>query len=335
MPGPGSLRTPEFQENLMQTTPAIPEKRSWLFRGWNRQTRRSFWTGMAFIAPWILGFLFFTVYPMAASLFYSFSIYHVRQPLEWIGLGNYASLFTDTSFWKALGNTAYMVVFGVPLTLLLSFTFAVLLNVRVRGQSVYRVIYFLPSIVPTVASTMLWLWILNPSTGILNAFLGLIGIDGPNWLRDPNWSKPSLILLLLWGMGGTIVIYLSGLQDVPQALLEAAELDGAGWWRRLWHITLPMVSPITVFALITGVISMFQYFAQAYVFAFSQGTTGSGSIGSPLNSTLFYSVYLYQSGFIYLKMGYASAMAWILFFIIMGCTVLMLRLSNRFAYYSS
>ena len=289
---------------------------------------------MAFISPWILGFLFFTLYPMIASLVYSFSIYHVRQPLEWVGLQNYATLFSDKLFWKALANTSYMVLFGVPLTLLLSFVCAVLLNLKVPGQSVYRVIYFLPSIVPTVASTMLWLWILNPSSGILNTLLEAVGLDGPNWLRDPNWSKPSLILLLLWGMGGTIVIYLSGLQDVPVSMMEAAQLDGASWWQRLVNITIPMISPITVFNLITGVIAMFQYFAQAYVFAFSQGMSGSSSVGAPLNSTLFYSVYLYQTGFLFLKMGYASAMAWILFIIIMICTVLLLRLSSRYTYYS-
>jgi multiple sugar transport system permease protein len=266
---------------------------------WNARTRQNFRTGVAFISPWILGFLFFTLYPMLASLGYSFTIYHVRQPLEWVGLENYGNL-----------------------------------NIKIKGQSIYRVMYFLPSIVPTVASTMLWLWILNPNTGVLNTMLGAVGINGPNWLRDPNWSKPSLILLLLWGMGSTIVIYLSGLQDVPTSLLEAAELDGANWWERLWNITVPMVSPITVFNLITGVIAMFQYFAQAYVFAFSQGTTGGGAVGAPLNSTLFYSVYLYQAGFIYLKMGYASAMAWILFIIILLCTILLLRLSNRWAYYS-
>lgn len=289
---------------------------------------------MAFLSPWILGFLFFTLYPMVASLFYSFTIYHIRQPLEWAGIANYSNLISDKLFWKALSNTAYMVAVGVPLSLLLSFLFALLLNIKIKGQSIYRVIYFLPSIVPTVASTMLWLWILNPSTGVLNSILGAIGIDGPNWLRDPNWSKPSLILLLLWGTGGTIVIYLSGLQDVPTSLLEAAELDGANWWGRLWNITIPMVSPITVFNLITGVIGMFQYFAQAYVFAFSQSTSGAGTIGAPLNSTLFYSVYLYQAGFIFLKMGYASAMAWILFIIILLCTILLLKLSNRWTYYS-
>jgi multiple sugar transport system permease protein len=301
---------------------------------WNARTRRTFWTAMAFISPWILGFILFTLYPMLASLVYSFTIYHVYQPLEWNGLQNYADLYADKLFWKALSNTGYMVAIGVPLQLLLSFCCALLLNLKINGQSFYRVIYFLPSIVPTVASTMLWLWILNPNTGVLNTMLGAVGINGPNLLRDPSWSKPSLIMLLLWGMGNTIVIYLSGLQDVPTSLIEAAELDGANSWDRLWNITIPMISPITVFNLITGVIFMFQYFAQAYVFAFSQGTTQSGAIGAPLNSTLFYSVYLYQTGFIYLKMGYASAMAWILFIIILVCTILLLRFSNRWAYYS-
>lgn len=297
-------------------------------KGWSRRTRQSFFTGLLFLAPWFIGFLAFTLYPMVASLVYSFSEYHPLRPLEWVGLENYANLLQDELYWKSLQNTLYMVGIGVPLTLLASFLCAVLLNLNVRGQSIYRVIYFLPSIVPTVASTLLWLWILNPQFGIMNEILGLVGIEGPNWLRDPNWSKPSLILLGMWGMGGTIVIYLSGLQDVPISLIEAAELDGASWWQRLWHITIPMVSPITVFNLITGVIGMFQYFAQAYVF----GT--ASSLGSPLNSTLFYSVYLFQVGFQFLKMGYASAMAWVLFLIILLCTILLLKVSERFTYYA-
>jgi multiple sugar transport system permease protein len=298
-------------------------------RTWSRRTRQNFWLGMIFIAPWSIGFLLFTIYPMGASLLYSFSEYHIRQPLIWIGLTNFINLFKDKLFYTALLNTGYMVLIGVPISLLLSFFCAILLNIKVPGQSIYRVIYFLPSIVPTIASTMLWLWILNPSSGLMNMLLGLFGVEGPNWLRDPLWAKPSLILLLLWGMGGTIVIYLSGLQDVPLSLIEAAQLDGASWWQRLVNITIPMVSPITVFNLITGVIGMFQYFAQAYVVGNS-----AGSMGSPLNSTLFYSVYLYQTGFQFLKMGYASAMAWILFFIILACTILLLKLSNRYTYYS-
>jgi multiple sugar transport system permease protein len=295
---------------------------------WGYRERINFKIGMLFLLPWTIGFLAFTLYPMVASLIYSFSIYHSKQPLEWAGLQNYAQLLTDGLFWKSLSNTVYMVAIGVPVTLLASFFCAVLLNLKVRGQSIYRVIYFLPSIVPTVASTILWLWILNPNTGILNTLLGYVGITGPNWMSNPNWSKPGLILLGMWGMGSTIVIYLSGLQDVPVSLLEAAELDGAGWWQRLWNVTIPMVSPITLFNLITGVIWMFQYFAQAYVFR------GSHALGFPLNSTLFYSVYLYQNGFLWFKMGYASAMAWVLFIIILVCTLLLLKVSERFTYYA-
>jgi multiple sugar transport system permease protein len=295
---------------------------------WSVRSRRNFIQGMIFLLPWTIGFLLFTIYPMGMSLIYSFTEYHPRQPLVWNSFENYVRMFSDPLFWKSLWNTVYMVVFGVPLTLLASFVCAVLLNLKVRGQSIYRVIYFLPSIVPTVASTLLWLWILNPQGGIMNTLLGYVGIQGPNWLNNPLWSKPSLILLGLWGMGGTIVIYLSGLQDVPVNLLEAAELDGANWWQRLRYITIPMVSPITLFNLITGMIGMFQYFAQAYIFR------GTGGLGAPLGSTLFYSVYLYQQGFQYLDFGYASAMAWLLFFIILGCTILLLKMSERFTYYA-
>ncbi len=298
----------------------------------SKRTRQKFWLGMAFLMPWFIGFVLFTFYPMAASFIYSFSEYHARKPLVWVGLENYMSMFSDKLFWKSLWNTLYMVVFAVPITLAASFICAVLLNLKVRGQAFYRVVYFLPSIVPTVASTLLWLWILNPQSGVMNTLLARIGIQGPNWLNDPNWSKPSLILLGMWGMGGTIVIYLSGLQDVSTSLLEAAELDGANWLQRLRYITIPMVSPITLFNLITGMIGMFQYFAQAYIF---RGSGGSGiPLGAPLGSTLFYSVYLYQAGFQYLKIGYASAMAWLLFLIILLCTVLMLKVSEKFTYYA-
>jgi multiple sugar transport system permease protein len=306
------------------------QKFSWppRFRKWGYRERVNFKIGMLFLLPWTVGFLAFTLYPMVASLIYSFSIYHSRAPLEWNGIKNYTDLLTDELFWKSLYNTIYMVAIGVPLTLFSSFICAVLLNLKVKGQSFYRVIYFLPSIVPTVASTILWLWILNPQQGILNTLLANIGINGPNWMTNPVWSRPGLILLGMWGMGNTIIIYLSGLQDVSPSLLEAAELDGANWWQRLWNITVPMVSPITLFNLITGVIAMFQYFAQAYVFR------GFQDLGYPLKSTLFYSVYLYQNAFLWLKMGYASAMAWVLFVIILICTLLLLKVSDRFTYYA-
>lgn len=301
--------------------------------GLSTAQRRGLRTGLLFISPWIIGFLIFTLYPMVASLYYSFTNFTIKNVPNWIGFANYAELFQDDLFWTSLLNTLYMVAIGVPLTLFCSFICAVLLNLNVRGQAIYRVIYFLPSIVPTVASTLLWLWILNPGGGILNTILGSVGILGPNWFRDPYWAKPALILLMLWGMGSTIVIYLSGLQDVPKSLLEAAEIDGATWFQRLWSITIPMVSPITLFNLIIGVISTFQYFAQAYVFG-TAVSTQTTVLGAPLNSTLFYSIYLYQNGFVYLRMGYASAMAWILFIVIMVCTLLLLRTSDRWTYYA-
>jgi multiple sugar transport system permease protein len=302
-------------------------------RGWSATRSRNLRNGLLFISPWIIGFLLFTLYPMVASLYYSFTEFHIKKAPIWIGLQNYSELLNDKLFWTALYNTVYLVIVGVPLTLFLSFLCALLLNLKVRGQAFYRVVYFLPSIVPTVASTLLWLWILNPNSGVLNTLLGAVGLKGPNWFRDPLWAKPALILLSLWGMGGTIVIYLSGLQDVPSTLLEAAEIDGATWLQRLWFITVPLVSPITLFNLIIGVINTFQYFAQAYVFGTAIDTANS-ALGAPLNSTLFYSIYLYQTGFSYLRMGYASAMAWILFIIIMLCTLLLLRTSNRWTYYA-
>ena len=303
-------------------------------RGWSKQTRRNFITGILFISPWIIGFFAFILYPMLASLYTSFTEYHVRAASEWIGLTNYATMFSDKRFWMALYNTAYMVVIAVPLMLLCSFLCAVLLNLKLRGQSIYRVIYFLPSIVPLVAGAMLWVWIFNTNNGILNTTLGYVGLNGPNWLKSPDWVKPALIILGLWGVGGTIVIYLSGLQDVPISLLEAAELDGASWGQRLWYVTIPMVSPVTLYNLVLGVIGMFQYFVQPYIFAESQaGSVGERVLGEPLGATLFYSIYLYDKAFLDLKFGYASAMAWVLFVIIMICTIIILRFSERWTYY--
>jgi multiple sugar transport system permease protein len=319
-----------------QVPPSLsPKGKNWMMKlretkKMSPTTRRNFIAGISFASLWIIGFLFFNLYPMLASLYYSFTEYHIMKPKIWIGLANYVQLFHDPKFFTALSNTTYMVVIGVTMTLILSFTFAVFLNFKVPGQSIFRVIYFLPSIVPTVASTLLFIWVLNPNQGVLQMLLGKIGIIGPDWFKDPYWAKPGLLLLGLWGMGQTIMIYLSGLQDVPRSLLEAAELDGASWLQRLRYVTIPMVSPITLFMLIMGIIGMFQYFTSAYVF--SHASTGT-ALGSPLQSTLFYSVYLYSVGFQQLNLGYASALAWILFIIIMACTVIMLRYSTRWTYY--
>jgi multiple sugar transport system permease protein len=299
-----------------------------------KKRTRTLLTGLLFISPWIIGFLIFTLYPMVQSLIYSFTNFKdiPSDQIRWYS--NYASLFTDPKFWKSLWNTFYLVLFSVPIGILLSFFCAILLNLKVKGQSIYRVIYFLPSIVPTMANTMLWIWILTPETGILSNLLKFFHIQSPNWFMDPLWSKPALIIMGLWGIGGTIIIYLSGLQDVPLSLIESAELDGASWWQRLWHITVPMVSPITLFILLTDVIGTFQYFTQAYVFSrFATIGKSEISLGSPLNSTLFYSVRLY-SRFSDLYYGYASAMAWVLFFIILGCTILLIKVTEKSTYYA-
>jgi multiple sugar transport system permease protein len=299
-------------------------------RKMSRQTRRGLITGLLFISPWVLGFLIFTLYPMAISLVYSFSEVKFNKPLKFIGLANYIGLFNDPRFWRSLGNTGYIVGIAVPLSLLASFICALLLNIRVKGQAFYRVIYYLPAIVPAVASTLLWYWLLRADDGLVNHLLGLIGIQGPLWINSPQWSKPSLVLLGLWGLGGTMVIYLAGLQDVPQSLYESAELDGAGWLLRLWHITIPLISSITLFNLVIGVIDAFQYFSQAYVVG---RLATANSLGAPQDSTLFYALLLYDKLVNKFQIGQASAMAWILFVIILFCTLIILRSSKRWTYY--
>ena len=299
-----------------------------------RIQKRNLRIGLLFISPWLIGFLVFMLYPMVASLIYSFTDFHGIQASKIAWYANYVALFQDPRFWKALLNTGYLVVISVPLSLLISFFCAILLNLKVKGQSLYRVIYFLPSIVPTIASTMLWIWILKPDNGILSTVLGWFHIQSPNWFLNPLWSKPALIIFGLWGLGGTIVIFLSGLQDVPKSLMESAELDGANWWRRLWHITVPMVSPITLYILLTDMIGTFQYFQQAYVFAkFASIGKADIVVGRPLDSTLFYSVLLYDK-FSNFQWGYASALGWILFIIIMIFTLLLLKVTEKSTYYA-
>jgi multiple sugar transport system permease protein len=304
-------------------------------RKFTKRTRRNLITGLLFIAPWIVGFLAFTAYPMVSSLIISFYDYRLLQGFagsEFVGLDNYVKLFSDSDYRVSLVNTLYMVVLSVPLGLLCSFLCAVILNFKIRGQGIFRTIYYLPSIVPAVASTFLFIFLLNPEIGLVNGALRLVGIEGPNWIRDPLWSKPGMILLGLWGIGGTIVIYLAGITDIAPSLFEAAELDGATYWQRLIYITIPMLSPLTLYNLIIGVIAVFQFFGSAYLWA--KGANGGG-LGAPLKSTLFYSIYLFQNAIERVKMGYAAAMAWVLFFIVLGCTVLLLKTSNRWTNYDN
>jgi multiple sugar transport system permease protein len=277
-----------------------------------------------FCSPVIIGLLWFTAYPILASFYYSFNDYNVFQPPEWIGLANYRDmLFRDDRFWYSLYNTVYYVGFAVPLGVAFAFFLASILNMKVGGLAFYRTIFFIPSIVPLVATSILWLWIFNPQYGIANTLLAYIGITGPGWISDPNWSKPSLVLMSLWSVGYTVVIFLAGLQDVPQELYEAAELDGASTWQRTRHITIPMMGPHLLFVTVTGLIFGFQYFTQPLVM----------TRGGPAFSTTVYSMYLYLNAFEYFKMGYASAMAWILFVIVATASFLMFRTAAKRVYY--
>lgn len=301
--------------------------------------RRTLVKALLFASPWIIGFLCFTLYPALASLYYSFNHYDLINPPRWVGLANYAYLFTqDMDFRNALGNTLYLAVIGVPLGLLYAFVTAMLLNTKVKGMALWRTIYFLPTLMPPVAATILWLWIFNPQVGVINWVFGLFHANSPGWFTDPSWSKPALILLSLWQVGTTTVIYLAGLQGVPAELYEAAELDGAGLWAKTRHITVPMVSAVTLFNLIIGVIGTFQYFTNAFIVGVSSAGGSSagaaaGASGAPDGSLLVYALYLYNQAFGYLRMGYASAMAWVLLALILVVTLVILRSSSRWTYY--
>ncbi|MCB0062120.1 MAG: sugar ABC transporter permease [Caldilineaceae bacterium] len=300
-----------------------PQQRSWRL---TRAVRRDLRNGLLFVSPWLVGLCVFTLYPILASFYYSFTVYDIVSAPQFAGLANYQDLLTnDPLFWKAVRNTLYYVLIAVPLYLCTALAVALLLNMKLRGMAVYRTLFFLPSIVPDVASAMLWAWILNPQFGLLNALLRLLGIPTVGWLSDPAWSKPALILIGLWAFGSSMVIFLAALQDVPQALYEAAELDGAGVVRKTWSVTLPMITPTIFFNLVLGMIGAFQYFTTAFVL--SQGS------GGPASSTLFYSLLLYNNAFSYFKMGYSSAMAWLLFAFVFLLTWLIFKSANRWVYY--
>ena len=301
--------------------------------------------GLAFLSPWLVGFVVFLLVPVVLSFYYSFCDYSLLQAPAFIGGGNYRELAADPVFWKSLTNTLVYAAMALPAGLLVSLGLALLLNQRVPGQSVYRTIIFLPSLVPTVASAMLWLWLFNAKLGLINTLLetapfraaigglnGLLGLfrlpplQTPiGWLTDPTWALPALALMSLWGVGHTVVIYLAGLQDVPRELYESAELDGAGAWRRLRNVTIPMISPVIFFNLIMAIIGTLQVFAVPYIM------TGGG----PARATYFFTMYLYDNAFTYLKMGYASAMAWIQLLLVLALTAVAFWSSKRWVHYQS
>jgi len=281
----------------------------------------------AFISPWLIGFLAFTLYPMLASAYYSFTVYNVVD-MKFAGLQNYKELVVDPLFYKALGVTAKYTLIGVPLGIISALAVAVLLNQKVPFLSFWRTIYYLPSVITGVAVALLWQWVLNPEYGLFNYFIFQpLGIQGPRWFWSEQWVIPAYWIMGLWGIGGTMVVYLAGLQGVPTALYEAAEIDGASSWQRFWNITIPMISPVILFTLITNLIGALQMFTQVYVV--------SNGLGGPNNASLLYVLYLFLNGFRWFRLGYASALAWVLFAVIIILTLVLLRILRNVVYYET
>lgn len=294
----------------------------------NRQARREWLRtakGLAFCSPWLIGFLTLGVLPILASFYFSLTQYSVLRPPRWIGVRNYIRLLTDDRlFWLSLTNTLYYTVVANVVGGTVALILAMLLNMKVRGLAIYRTIYYVPVIVPIVATSVIWLWLFNPQYGLLNHLLHPLGIPPIPWLTDPRWAKNALILMSLWGIGNSVVIFLAGLQDVPVELYEAAELDGASGFQKIRFVSIPMISPVIFYNMVIGLIGGFQVFTQSYVM----------TSGGPADSTLFYALYLYQRAFDYFRMGYAAGMAWILFALILVATLILFKTSSRWVYYA-
>ena len=291
------------------------------------------------MSPWIVGFTVFFGYPLVMSAYLSFNHYDLLSPPRWVGWANYHYLLrVDPQTWIAVRNTLWIIVFAVPLQVMFAFGIAVLLARAKSGGGFFRTVFYLPALAPPVAATLGFVYILNPATGPVNTILGWFGIEGPLWFQSPHWSKPALVGLGLWGVGNTMVIFLAAVLDVPQHLYESAELDGAGAFQRLRWVTLPIVSPVLLFAVVLGVIQGLQYFTQAYVAASiasgqaSQAGDTLNALGYPEDSTLFYPVLLYQHGFNDFQMGYASAMAMLLLVVSFAVTLVIVVNSRKWVH---
>ncbi|WP_233569617.1 sugar ABC transporter permease [Planomicrobium sp. Y74] len=283
--------------------------------------------GYIFIMPFIVGFFAFTAGPLLFSLAGSFTDYNITSRMDFVGVENYQSLIVDDGLFRtSLWNTIYYVAFSVPLTTLGAIFISALLNQDVPGIRVFRTLYYLPAVLSGVGVYLLWMQLLEPGTGMVNLLLGWVGIDGPNWLYDPDWTKPSLILMKLWSVGGSMLLYLASMQGVSRSLYEAAEIDGASRWRQFIHITIPMITPVIFFDVVTSLIGGFQIFQEAYIMS------GNGE-GGPANSLLFYNLYMWNQAFESFDMGYAMAMSWILFVIVFVLTLINLKLAPRWVHY--
>ncbi|MEV0147827.1 MULTISPECIES: sugar ABC transporter permease [unclassified Nonomuraea] len=276
-----------------------------------------------FVSPWLIGFVLFGGGPIIASIAISFTDWNLLSSPTWAGLANYRKMAADPEFWDAVGNTFYYGVGAVSLGVLFTFGLALLLNQPLRFQGLFRTVMYLPSVVSGVATALLWLNILHPDYGLINKLLALVGVEGPPWLGSTEWAMPALILMSVWGAGNTIVIYLAGLQGIPTTLYEAAEIDGAGWWRRFWSVTVPMMSPVIFFNVVTGFIASIQAYTLILIM----------TEGGPANATMVLGLYIYRQAFVFFDMGYAAALSWAMFLIVIVVTLIQFGLARRWVHY--
>jgi multiple sugar transport system permease protein len=322
-PTPGNAST-SLAGELMAQRSALPRTRSF---GISPTRRREVIEGYVFLLPWIVGYVAFSGGPILASAFLSLTKYNVLLPPTFIGLKNYVYALTqDDLFIPAILKTFYYAILVVPPAICLSLAIAILLNQKLLGTAFWRTMFFLPTLTPVVAAALLWRWMLNPDVGLVNYLLAMVGIQGPGWLTSVEWSVPSLALIGLWtSVGGAqMIIFLAGLQNLPQELIEAAQIDGAGAWTRFRHVTLPMVSPTIFFNLVLGIIFALRTFDVAFV----------ATNGGPARATWFISIHIYQNAFVSFDMGYASALSWMFFLILLAATFLQIRLSGRWVFYA-
>jgi len=296
------------------------------WRTMSSRERREALQGYLSISPWVIGFLLFTLGPVLVSVYFSFTQWTITRPSEWVGLRNYIRMLTkDPLFWQALKVTGNFVLISVPLKLFFGVALSLLLNLKVRGMDLYRTIFYIPAVISGVAVSLMWIWLLQPDTGVINTLLALVGIEGPGWFWDPDWALFSVALMSVWSVGGSAIIYLAGLQNIPPHLYEAAKIDGAGVWQRFWRITIPLLTPTLFFQLVVEMIESFKVFTQAFVI----------TKGGPLKATYFYLFYFYEEAFQNFNMGYASALAVVLMIIIMTATIILNYTSKHWVYYAA
>jgi multiple sugar transport system permease protein len=292
-----------------------------------RREKREAWAAVIFLAPWIIGFVLFTAGPMIASLILSFCRWDMISPARWIGLANYREMFHDKLVFKSLSNTVIYSAMYIPASICTALALAMLLNQKLAGMRIFRTLFYLPTLTQGVATFVLWSTVFESEIGLLNRILRPIthvfGFEPPSWLHDPNWSKPAIVIMGVWGVGGMMLIFLAGLQNIPEQLYEAAEIDGAGKLRQFFNVTLPMLSPVIFFNTILTTIGSLRVFDAAFVL----------TSGGPAKSTLFYVYYLFNRAFVHFNMGYASAMAWLLFAIVLVLTVIQVRFGKKWVHY--